>query len=178
MQEFTVSGLTYKMPFYDDEFPPCDGRPGPDGIDADTVTWAIGADWEDPSCVPRELRAAEVFCGRLEPYPYGCAEYLAAGVGASLARAERRRFQMTSPFGYDYYLSLGELRDADNATLIHAYLDGVEPLPAKLVEVNANLTRLNASLEFSEATHEAARRALAVSWTPASPPLPSSQTSL
>ena len=85
-QEFTVAGLTYKMPFYDDDFPPCDGRPGPDGLDAD-ARWTPGADWADPDCVPRELRAAQTFCERLEPYPYGCAE---SPLGAPRPRSSRR----------------------------------------------------------------------------------------
>ncbi|KAH8091098.1 hypothetical protein JL720_5979 [Aureococcus anophagefferens] len=171
-QEFTVGGLTYKMPFYDDEFPPCDGVPGPDGLEDGL--------WGDEVCTPRETRAALVFCERIVPFPPGCVEYLAPAIAASLLRAERRRFIMTSraasrrgfllwpetvarrsPFGYDYYLSMGELRDADNDTIVAAYLRGVEPLPAELEELTANLTALNASLAALEETHELARRSLA-----------------
>ncbi|KAH8055206.1 hypothetical protein JL721_10311 [Aureococcus anophagefferens] len=131
-QEFTVGGLTYKMPFYDDEFPPCDGVPGPDGLEDGL--------WGDEVCTPRETRAALVFCERIVPFPPGCVE---------------------SPFGYDYYLSMGELRDADNDTIVAAYLRGVEPLPAELEELTANLTALNASPAALEETHELARRSLA-----------------
>jgi hypothetical protein len=87
-QEFTVGGLTYKMPFYDDEFPPCDGVPGPDGLEDGL--------WGDEVCTPRETRAALVFCERIVPFPPGCVEYLAPAIAASLLRAERRRFIMTS----------------------------------------------------------------------------------
>ena len=107
------------MPFYDDEFPPCDGLPGPDELDPekqDRKFWKVG-------CVPRELRAAHVFCDRISPLPNGCAEYMAGAVAESLARAERKKFQMASPFGYDYYLSFGMLRDADNDTVVATYLN-------------------------------------------------------
>jgi hypothetical protein len=158
VQEFTVSELKYKMPFYDDEFPPCDGRPGPDGLDPEAPfnaqNWAQG-------CVPRELRAGEALCGRVHPYPPGCGPHMAEFIAESLARAERRRFQMTSPFGYDYYLSLATLRDADNDTLVDAYFRGVAPLPGMLAETLQNLTALNETLEASRETHLHARRALA-----------------
>jgi hypothetical protein len=68
---------------------------------------------------------------------------------------------MTSPFGYDYYLSLATLRDADNDTLVDAYLRGVAPLPGMLAETLQNLTALNETLEASRETHLHARRALA-----------------
>jgi len=158
VQEFTVSELKYKMPFYDSEFPPCDGRPGPDGLlPEDPLTaenWTVG-------CVPRELRAGEAFCGRVHPYPPGCGPHMAEFIATSLARAERRRFQMTSPFGYDYYLSLATLRDADNDTLVDAYLAGMAPVAGMLSETLRNLTELNETLKASRETHLHARRALA-----------------
>ena len=96
VQEFTVSELKYKMPFYDSEFPPCDGRPGPDGLDpTDPLTaenWTTG-------CVPRELRAGEAFCGRVHPYPPGCGPHMAEFIATSLARAERRLSVWKSNFG-------------------------------------------------------------------------------
>ena len=96
VQEFTVSELKYKMPFYDSEFPPCDGRPGPDGLDpTDPLTaenWTTG-------CVPRELRAGEAFCGRVHPYPPGCGPHMAEFIATSLARAERRLPVWKSNFG-------------------------------------------------------------------------------
>ena len=97
----------------------------------------------------------------MHPYPPGCGPHMAEFIAESLARAERRRFQMTSPFGYDYYLSLATLRDADNDTLVDAYLRGVAPLPGMLAETLQNLTALNETLKASRETHLHARRALA-----------------
>ena len=68
---------------------------------------------------------------------------------------------MTSPFGYDYYLSLATLRDADNDTLVDAYLAGMAPVAGMLSETLRNLTELNETLKASRETHLHARRALA-----------------
>ena len=68
---------------------------------------------------------------------------------------------MTSPFGYDYYLSLATLRDADNDTLVDAYLAGMAPVAGMLAETLRNLTELNETLRASRETHLHARRALA-----------------
>ncbi|KAJ1456952.1 hypothetical protein M885DRAFT_615869 [Pelagophyceae sp. CCMP2097] len=145
--QFTVWGLEHKMRFYDDDFPPCNG----------THTESDGE-----ACTPREFRAAADFCGRIEPRATGCEDMLEPVILEQLARAERRRFEMVSPFGYDFYLSLRELRDADNATLRAAYLrDVTKLLPEALEAVALNSTESNRTTRAATDAHFAARRALA-----------------
>ena len=109
----------------------------------------------------RSMRAAVEYCSRVLPPPAGCETALAPAIAMELKRAEDSRYLMASPFGYDYYLALAELRDADNATLRRAYLRELTPLPEVWEEGVQNVTTINASLDGAAAANDAARRALA-----------------
>lgn len=162
--EFTVSELKYDFRFYDNEFPP--DCPSPQ-INFSVHTWhqrrATPVPQEPSGCgETRHLRAAAVLCARIYPPPPGCEVALGPAIAERIARAERRRYEIVTPFGYDYYLPLKELRDATNDTLVRAYFRELGPLPPILVAARENASRLNLTVNTAvEPSAQAARASLA-----------------
>lgn len=159
--EFTVHNLPFEFRFYDDDFPPTCPTPHPPPFSANSSSSIFAVVTSD--CVEeRQWHAAAAMCGRIHPYPAGCEAALGPAIAQKVLRAERRRYEIVTPFGYDYYLPLRELRDASNQTVIRAYLRELGKLPHILVDTNANASRLNRSLSDSvRPTAQAARASLA-----------------
>lgn len=165
--EFTVWDLDHKLRFYDDDFPPtCPEANATFSAQAWNKTPASSTllKTDDTSSCDerRHAHAAAALCGRVVPAAPGCEAALEPNIAMLLARTERKRYEMASPFGYDYYLPLRELRDAPNTTLQAAYLRALAPLPAILVDAKANVSSANRSVETALLpTGHAARRSLA-----------------
>mmetsp|Transcript_14818 Transcript_14818/g.18013 ORF Transcript_14818/g.18013 Transcript_14818/m.18013 type:complete len:524 (+) Transcript_14818:773-2344(+) len=171
--DFNVYEHAYSYRFYDDDF-----RDPHEAYDRKRIyqPGALAEAWDTPHAIIhddaiiriqndtsdiRGIRAAQIYCARIWPPAQGCEVSLAPVISAQIRRAKRRRYEIVSPFGYDYYLALRELRDANNQTLRHAYLRELLPLPSQLFEATSNLSAFNATIDSIQTTNHDIKLALA-----------------